>query len=164
MVVTSRNSLPGALAPYFLRASAGPSYLLGSQSCTPLATHAETGGIFTINLIAGIGASFPESNELASPSHNPLKCASPFLARCIEGTISFTVDGGAPETLTAKESVFVPAGASFTYKIWSAYARMYVFAGKGHGLAEVFTAKGRLVEAGGKHEVLGETEEWNLAL
>ena len=152
------------MAPYYLRASAGRSYLLGSQSSTPLATLAETGGIFTISLIAGIGSSFPENNSLASPSRLALKFASPFLARCVEGTITFSLNGGAPETLTAKESIFVTAETSFAYEIKSAYARMYVFAGKGDGLAELFAKKGRLVAAGGKHEVLGETDEWKTAL
>ena len=108
--------------------------------------------------------SFPGYNSLTSPSRLAHKFASPFLARCVEGTITFSLDGGASETLTAKESIFVTAGTSFAYEIKSAYARMYGFAGKGGGLAELFATKGRLVAAGGKHEVLGETNEWKMAL
>jgi hypothetical protein len=73
----------------------------------------------------------------------------------IEGKFKFTVDG-ATEVVTCGESIMVPAGKAFSYVVASAYARMYVFSGKGGGLEEVFVRVGRL---GVKGEVVGVNED-----
>jgi hypothetical protein len=73
--------------------------------------------------------------------------------------VTFSLEGSNPETITAKESIFVPVGVKFTFKIESAYARVYIFAGKGEGLEKVFHDVGRKIEGGDKHEVVGEKIE-----
>lgn len=74
----------------------------------------------------------------------------------IEGKVRFTVGATTEETVTAGESVMVPAGTGFNYVITSAYARLYVFSGKGGGLEEVFVRLGR---EGVKGEVVGENQD-----
>lgn len=86
------------------------------------------------------------------------------LARGVEGKIRFDVDGSSSELLTAKESIFVPANTKFSYEVESAYAKMYVFGGAGRGLGDLFYERGRKVEGGAKHEVLGESDEWKKPL
>lgn len=148
------------MAPYYLRASTGPSYILGNQSLSPMITNSQAHeGAFSILLISGIGSSFPSYSAASSPfSSTPICLPTSFLARAVEGKITFTLEGSNPETLTAKEGIFVPSGVKFTYEIESAYARMYMFAGKGEGLEKVFEGAGRLVE-GEKREVVGEKVE-----
>ena len=64
------------------------------------------------------------------------------------------------ESLTAKESIFIPALTAFSYRITSAYARCYIFAGKGEGLVRVFAEAGRRVDKEGEaSEVVGERRE-----
>lgn len=83
------------------------------------------------------------------------------LFRSIEGTVEFTLlaeddTEEVTELLTAAESVLVPAGVKFSYRIKSAYARMYVFSGDGEGLEEVFVENGREAEA---KESVGDVED-----
>lgn len=151
--------------PYYLRASSGPSWIVGNQSCSPICTTAESNGLFSLLLIAGIGASFPNYKANAAPFATiATRCESSFLARVVEGKVAFKLDGEDEEILSSKESVFVPAGTSFTYKIQSAYARFYTFSGKGRGLEAEFFQKGRKVQGGDRHEVVGEGKEAQSAL
>lgn len=158
-----RTSLPPDVAPYYLAASSGPSYILGNQSLSPIITNAQAHeSAFSVLLIAGIGASFPSYDAASAPfssPHEPISLPASFLARAIEGKITFSLEGSSAETITAKESIFIPAGIKFTYRIQSVFARFYVFSGKGEGLEKVFEKAGRLVEGGLKHEVVGERVE-----
>lgn len=153
--------LPSAVAPYYLRASSGPSWILGNQSLSPLITDKQSHeGSFSLLLLAGIGSSFPSYSAASTPfSSSPVSLPSSFLVRAVEGKVTFSLEGANPETITAKESIFVAAGVKFTFKIESAYARFYIFAGKGEGLEKVFYDVGRKVEGGDRHEVVGEKVE-----
>lgn len=153
-----RTSLPSSVAPYYLRASSGPSWILGNQSLSPLITHIQSHeASFSLLLLTGIGSCFPSYSASSTPfSSTPITLPSSFLARAVEGKVTFSLEGSKPETITAKESIFVPAGVKFTFKIESAYARVYIFAGKGEGLEKVFYDVGRKVKGGDKHEVVGE--------
>lgn len=159
-----RNTIPESTTPYFLKADTGPTYFLNSQSCAPLTLARNTSGTFALSVLAGIGPRerFPgftaaRSEREQGPFHvgRQLKLASHSLFRVIEGKFRFTVDGET-EVVTGGESIMVPAGKAFSYVITSAYARMYVFSGKGGGLEEVFVRAGRV---GKKGEVVGGNED-----
>ncbi|KAJ9112616.1 hypothetical protein QFC19_000636 [Naganishia cerealis] len=158
------NTLPQDSSPYFLKADCGPKYFINSQSCSPLTLARNTNNAFALSIIAGIGSKesyptfrcarvAPEAGPF--PSGAQIKLASHSLFRVVEGKVRFMV-GTEEETATAGESVMIPAGTGFNYVIASAYARLYVFSGKGGGLEEVFVRVGR---EGRKGEVVGEVEE-----
>jgi hypothetical protein len=160
-----RNVIPQDSTPYFLKADCGPKYFIASQSCSPLTLARNTNNAFALSIIAGIGSqesfpSFPQArteNETGPfPHGKQIKLASHSLFRVIEGKVRFTVGATTEETVTAGESVMVPAGTGFNYVITSAYARLYVFSGKGGGLEEVFVRLGR---EGVKGEVVGENQD-----
>jgi hypothetical protein len=127
-----------------------------------------------LSIIAGIG---PIEAYPTFKAAKPSASSSPFgtskvkfnkthtLCRVIEGKIKFTVsrngvDGQEEvDVLTAGEAVHVPKGTPFKYEIQSAYARMYVFSGRGGGLEEVFVGTGRKA---GKGEVVGDVLEETL--
>lgn len=152
------------MEPYFLKADCAPQYFINSQSCTPLIRHRNAhNGAFALSVISGIGSknAFPAYTHARADAAQGLfeggsvKLPSHTLFRCIEGKIRFTLEEG-EEEVSAGESVMVPATRAFSYVVTSAYARMYVFSGKGGGLEEVFVGVGR---KGQKGEVVGATED-----
>ncbi len=127
-------------------------------------------GRFALSIISGVGPSetYPKFKAAKSAAES-----SPFgtskvklnkthtLCRIIEGKVEFALSRGVDgqdekDILTAGESILIPAGMPFSYEILSAFAKFYVFSGKGGGLEEVFIGAGRKAEKG---EVVGDVVE-----
>lgn len=163
-----RTTIPDGTSPYFLKADGGPKYFLNAQSCSPLTLARNTHGHFALSVLAGIGPleRYPgftcarrEARQGPFHARRKLRLASHSLFRVIEGKVRFDLEDMGEEqgeVVSCGESVMVPAGRAFSYAITSAYARMYMFSGKGGGLEEVFVRAGRL---GRKGEVVGGNED-----
>ncbi len=135
------TSLPGRLEPYFLRAGAGPRFLLGGLVCSPLATANESGGRFAIGSIEG--SSWHESSSPLSSQkfvfddvHHAFYVA--------DGRLAFTLGEGEGDLATGNvgEIVYVPRGKAFSLAFESRYAKLYVFA-NGRGIVDLFEGAGR---------------------
>ncbi|GME54082.1 Cupin RmlC-type [Neofusicoccum parvum] len=137
------DALPAGVRPYFLRAGAGPKWVVEGTVCRPLATTVQSAGRFSVasleggdvhrNFLAGIGRLRWESVH---------HC---FVV--VHGKVAFRV-GGEAASLAADDSIFIPAAEGFSFSFASAFAQMYVFA-NGGGVAELVMKVGRQMEAPG---------------
>jgi quercetin dioxygenase-like cupin family protein len=104
------TALPGSPASYFLQAGFGPRYLLNGMLATTLLGHAETGGLFAMQVIeAPHGASPP-----AAPAHETIYVLSGTLALDLHGQTHSVPTGG-----TAN----IPAGTTAALTVASRTAR-----------------------------------------
>lgn len=130
-------NLPGGLHPYFLRAGAGPRFLLGGLVTSPLATTAESGGRFSIGSIDG--SSWHENSPLSKKFifddvHHAFQVA--------DGSVTLTLDGTESTTINVGETIYIPRRRAFSLAIESRYARVYVFI-SGKGILDVLTGAGK---------------------
>lgn len=137
----TENTLPGKLAPYYLKADKGPKYLVDGVVVRPMVTTKESANKFAIGSIDG--SSFHANVALASTMsfasvHHALQVA--------DGQIEVVVDG-THTVLATGETLYIPKGSKFSLRIASRYARAYVFA-NGGGLIELLSAFGQAYEHG----------------
>lgn len=144
----TENSLPGKLAPYYLKANQGPQYLVDGVVVRPMVTTKESANKFAIGSIDG---SSWHTNSILGTSvsfanvHHALQIA--------DGQIELTIDGN-KTVLATGETVYIPRGSSFSIRIASRFARAYVFA-NGGGLIELLSTLGQAYE----HSILPEKEQ-----
>lgn len=137
----TENTLPGKLAPYFLKADKGPKYLVDGVVVRPMVTTKESADKFAIGSIDG--SSFHSNAALATTMsfanvHHALQVA--------DGQFEVAIDGN--KTLLATgETLYIPKGSQFSLRIASRYGRAYVFA-NGGGLIELLSAYGQAYEHG----------------
>ncbi|KAH7409158.1 RmlC-like cupin domain-containing protein [Cadophora sp. MPI-SDFR-AT-0126] len=135
------EKLPGRCerGGYFLRSGKGERWVVGGMVVRPLATRRESEGRFSIYEVQGSGLNAAESNV------GKLKFENTHHALyVVDGSLRLEVDGK-EEVATANETVFVPAGLTWSVKAESRFARWYVFA-NGGGIGEVLTGVGSAYE------------------
>ncbi|OJD29142.1 cupin domain-containing protein [Diplodia corticola] len=160
------SRLPDGVEPYFLRADAGPKWLLGGTVARPLITTVQaSGGRFSVvGVEGGDGHGRGRVGVFAGGRLRWKGVHHCFLV--VRGRVRFGVgsrstsgrggagsgikDGGAEDgvSLAADDTVFIPAGEAFEFAFESAFAQMYVFA-NGGGVAELVMELGRRWEAPG---------------
>lgn len=131
------SSLPDATAPFFLKADKGPRWAAGGLLVKPLARPAQTDGKFSIARIEG-------SNTVSASalSEQALTFATSHHAFLIDqGAFEFKI-GGETSKVATGETVFVPAGVSFSFKVTSRHGAAYVFTNAG-GIVELLISAGQ---------------------
>ncbi|KAL1639096.1 hypothetical protein SLS58_008298 [Diplodia intermedia] len=150
------DRLPDGVRPYFLRADAGPKWLLEGTLARPLATTAQAGGRFSVVALegggGGGGGGDGHRRSVFSAVGGMLRWER--VHHCfvvVHGRVGFRVGGGGGAEsvgLAPDDAIFVPAGEAFSFAFESAFAQMYVFA-NGGGVAELVMAVGARMEAPG---------------
>jgi hypothetical protein len=137
------NKLPDSRSAYFLKADLGPRYALGNQICSPLVTHIQSGGKFTICSVEGSKL----IEETSQPSFRLVFDKTDFLVRVAYGVLELSLDSERKEVLSAGESAFVPRGAAFSYRFPGRYGKFYMFGGQNEGgLEYIFQEAGLSVQ------------------
>ena len=138
------EKLPGVCerGGYFLKSGKGERFVVGGTVVRPLATRRETDGRFSIYEVQG-AASHAEKSGVGRLRFETVHHA----VYVVDGSLKLEVDGKS-EMATAGETVFVPAGLSWSVNVESKYARWYVFA-NGGGVGEVLTSVGSVYELPG---------------
>jgi len=135
---TGKERLPGCLTPYYLRNDQGQRLVVGGGLLwKPICTLAETDGKFGI---ASLEGSYNLSNRLFASRTIAFRDVH-HAVQVVDGSLEFTVDLGdghsaRRSTLTAAETLYLPAGTRFSIHIASRYAKAYVFCDQG-GLVEL---------------------------
>jgi quercetin dioxygenase-like cupin family protein len=126
------DSLPGRVAPYFLRAGEGPRHLLFGQVTFQLATGAETDGRVAMTVVEGPGGA-------ETPAHRHRSSTEGIY--CLEGRLRLRIDG-AERKLGGGDFAAIPPGVVHGHTIAGDFARFAVM----HGPA----GPERLAELGGE--------------
>lgn len=130
------SHVPEGEKAYFLKADKGPRWAAGSLLVKPLIRPAQSGGKFAIARIEGTNtiksSIFAEQTLTFATSHHA------FLID--QGSFSFTINGE-QSTVQVGETVFVPAGASFSFSAASRHAATYAFTNSG-GVVELLIGAG----------------------
>lgn len=133
----SDSSLPDSTAPFFLKADKGPRWAAGGLLIKPLTRPVHTDGKFAIARIEGSSAV-----SSAAVTSQALTFTSSHHAFYIDqGTFSFTI-AGETSTIGTGETVFVPAGMAFSFKVTSRYGAAYAFT-SGGGVVELLIGAGQ---------------------
>ena len=133
----SDNVLPETTKAYFLRADKGPRFASGGLLVKPIQRTAAANGKFAIAKLEGSSLI-----EHTSVSDHSLKFPSLHHAFVVDaGSVKFTIDGET-STATYGETVFVPAGSTFSFKFVTKHAALYAF-NSGGGLVELLVAAGQ---------------------
>ncbi|KKY28265.1 putative cupin domain protein [Diplodia seriata] len=152
--------LPDGVEPYFLRADAGPKWLLDDSAVArPLVTTVQSGGRFSVVGLEGGGGGGDGHHRRSVFSEVGGMLRWERVHHCfvvVHGRVGFRVGKGGEGAeeeeeevrLAADDTIFVPAGEGFSFEFESAFAQMYVFA-NGGGVAELVMAVGRRMEAPG---------------
>jgi quercetin 2,3-dioxygenase len=115
------DALPGAQAPYFLRAGEGARHELAGQLQTALVTSDETGGrvaMTTVEMAKGPGL----------PAHVHERTHEALLV--VEGRVRLTLDGS-EHVLTRGDCASIPAGAEHAYRGDSHYTKLLTMSAPG---------------------------------
>jgi hypothetical protein len=123
--------------PYFLQNGRGPNACLGGTVVRPIATGSETDNKFTIGSIEG--SYVYESQVLYQKYQFP---SIPHLLFLAEGYIHITVNKEPKARLGPSESIFLPAGTSFSIEVESRYVKLYAYSTPG-GLVDVLYEAGK---------------------
>lgn len=126
------DTLPGQVAPYFLRAGEGPRHLLFGQVTFQLATGAETDGRVGMTVTEG-------PRDATTPDHRHL--ASTEGIYCLDGRLKVRIDGAETE-LIGGDFAAIPPGVTHGLTIASDFARFATMYGP--------AGPERLAELGGK--------------
>ena len=109
----------------------------------PLITRAQSNNKFSIARIEGSAAL--RGKGVFERAKGGLKFAKSHQCFLVdEGKVAFIV-GGMERELVAGETIFVPAGFSFSFKMSGAYAGIYVFA-SGGGVEEMLRGVGQVYD------------------
>ncbi|PVH79620.1 putative dioxygenase [Cadophora sp. DSE1049] len=116
------TKIPEGIETYYLKANTGPTFLLGGVLSRPFITTKQSGGKFAIT-------SIESSNRY---TENPLAAALTLpnvhqVYTVLDGTISVTVDGKM-NAVHPGETVFIPAGTTFSVNFLDRYVRFWSFA------------------------------------
>jgi hypothetical protein len=133
-----KDTLPGSLKPYFLRAGTGPRYLIGGLVCSPLSGIAESAGRFELGCIEGSAWHEPSilSKHLSFDTvHHAFSV--------VEGVIEILLEKERVARVNTGETAYVPPGMLFSVKIVSRYAKAYIWT-SGAGLVGVLSEIGSL--------------------
>jgi quercetin dioxygenase-like cupin family protein len=107
------DTLPGKVAPYFLRAGEGPRHLLFGQVTFQLATGAETDGKVAMTVTEGpAGAETPDHRHIGSTEG----------IYCLDGRLRVRIDGHETE-LIGGDFAAIPPGTTHGLTIASDFAR-----------------------------------------
>ncbi|GAB7350202.1 hypothetical protein MBLNU459_g0862t1 [Dothideomycetes sp. NU459] len=129
------SQLPDSRKAFFLKADKGPRWAAGGLLVKPLARPTQTDGKFAIARIEG-------TNQVDSSALPELTFASSHHAFVIDqGSFSFKINGE-QSTAATGETVFVPAGVSFSIAATSRHAAAFVFTNSG-GIVEVLIGAGK---------------------
>ncbi len=112
------DSLPGTMAPYFLRAGEGPRHELFGQIAFQLMTGAESGGQLGMTLTEG-----PRSAPIPAHVHESTYEA----IYCLDGRLRVTIEGE-EHLMTCGDFISIPAGTEHTYALeahLTRFASMY---------------------------------------
>ena len=132
----SDSVLPDSTKPYFLKADKGPKYAAGGLLVKPIVRPAQADGKFAIARIEGGSATAHEAF-----SGQTFKFAESHHAFLIdEGSFEFQIQGETKAVATG-ETVFVPAGMAFSFKVTTRHGAAYAFT-NGGGLVEVLVGSG----------------------
>ena len=144
----SDGVLPNGKEPYFLKHAKGPAYLVEGTVVRPLITAEQSGGNFTIGSVESSGmhrsALFEPSKSIRFDVHHAFQV--------VEGTVRFNVETEQSD-LTQWETLFVPAGKSFSFRTVGRASKLYSFS-SGGGLVELLCKLGQAYS----QPILPETE------
>lgn len=127
--------LPTGNEPYYLKSNQGPKYAAGGLLVRPMATDDQSNAKFNIGKIEGSNL-FKETVFSQTKSLCFEKAHHGFYVE--DGKMNFKIDDVEAE-VSAGETIFVPAGSSFSFEITSRYATSYVFS-NGGGIVEMLRA------------------------
>lgn len=126
-----------ATTPYFLKSDAGPRYAAGGLLVKPLCQKADSNGKFSIARIEG-----SETIKAQYLAYNTLNFKTSHHCFLVDmGSFRLTVNNQT-STISAGETIFVPAGQEFTLEVASRYSALYVFT-NGGGLVEFLVGMGK---------------------
>lgn len=119
---SSDETIPSSTAPYYLRANAGPRWLLGGVMSRPFITTRQSDGKFAISSI--------ESSSKLEPSVFSRRMTFPKVHHCLsvlEGALEISLGDGASSTIRQGETVFVAANTPFSLRFASKFVRFWSF-------------------------------------
>lgn len=131
------SQIPESKKAFFLKADKGPRWASGGLLVKPLARPAQSDGKFAIARVEG--TNLIKSSVFSEKTLNFADSHHAFLVD--QGSFLFKINGE-ESTVHVGETIFVPAGASFSISAASRHAATYVFTNSG-GLVELLIGAGQ---------------------